>query len=77
MAAIKIENLTKKFDDFTAVDSVSLEIEEGELFGLLGPNDAGKTTIISILATLLKPSDGKAEVNGFSLHEQDNHCLRL
>ena len=71
MSAIKIENLTKRFDDFTAVDSVSLEIEEGELFGLLGPNGAGKTTIISILATLLKPSDGKAEVNGFSLHEQD------
>jgi len=71
MAAIKIENLTKKFDDFTAVDSVSLEIEEGELFGLLGPNGAGKTTIISILATLLKPSDGKAEINGFFLHEQD------
>ena len=68
MSAIKIENLTKRFDDFTAVDSVSLEIEEGELFGLLGPNGAGKTTIISILATLLKPSDGKAEVNGFSLH---------
>jgi ABC-2 type transport system ATP-binding protein len=71
MPAIEIKNLTKKFNSFTAVDSISLVIEEGELFGLLGPNGAGKTTIISMLATILKPTAGSASVNGFGLHEQD------
>ncbi|MFH1663459.1 MAG: ATP-binding cassette domain-containing protein, partial [archaeon] len=49
MPAIKVENLTKKFNGLTAVDSVSFEIKEGEIFGLLGPNGAGKTTTISML----------------------------
>jgi len=72
MPAISIKNLTKKFGDFTAVDSVSLDIGEGELFGLLGPNGAGKTTTISMLATLLTPTSGAASVGGFSINEQDN-----
>ena len=66
MNAIKVENLTKKFNGLTAVDSVSFEIKEGEIFGLLGPNGAGKTTTISMLSTMLKPSSGKAEVNGLA-----------
>ncbi len=62
MNAIEISSLTKKFNSFTAVDSVALEISEGEIFGLLGPNGAGKTTTISMLATILKPTSGKANV---------------
>jgi ABC-2 type transport system ATP-binding protein len=62
--AIKIENLTKRFEEVTAVDGLSLEIGWGELFGLLGPNGAGKTTVINVLSTLLEPTDGVAAVGG-------------
>ena len=62
--AIKVENLTKKFNDFTAVDNVSFNVKTGELFGLLGPNGAGKTTTINVLSTLLKPTSCSAEVAG-------------
>jgi len=73
MTAIKVENLTKKFKDVTAVDNISFEIKEGEVFGLLGPNGAGKTTTISMLATILKPTSGTAFVNGFEiLGKQDD-----
>ena len=64
---ISIKNLTKKFDKIVAVDNVSLDIKEGEVFGLLGQNGAGKTTIIHILATLLKPTSGTAEINGYDI----------
>lgn len=61
---IEIQNLTKKFDDFTAVDSLNLTIESGEFFGLLGPNGAGKTTTIGMLSTLLLPTAGEIRVDG-------------
>ncbi|WAI00487.1 ATP-binding cassette domain-containing protein [Methanogenium organophilum] len=64
MTAIHVENLTKRFDDFTAVDGISFTIERGEIFGLLGPNGAGKTTTISMLSTLLEPTTGRALING-------------
>ncbi len=67
MKAIKIKNLVKKFGEIIAVNNISLEIEEGEIFALLGPNGAGKTTTINILATLLKPTSGKAFVNGYDV----------
>lgn len=57
-AAIVIENLTKKYEDVTAVDGLSLVVDKGELFGLLGPNGAGKTTTINILCGLLEPTTG-------------------
>lgn len=60
--AIEVNSLTKKFGDFTAVDSINLHIKKGEIFGLLGPNGAGKTTTISMLATLLKPTAGDAKI---------------
>ncbi len=63
-SAITITNLTKQFDDITAVDNLSLEIGWGELFGILGPNGAGKSTAINILNTLLEPTDGSATVDG-------------
>jgi ABC-2 type transport system ATP-binding protein len=55
---------------FTAVDSVSLQIEQGEIFGLLGPNGAGKTTTIRMLCTLLEPTSGTARVNGYDIQKQ-------
>ena len=64
---IIIKNLTKKFDKIIAVDNVSLDIHEGEVFGLLGQNGAGKTTIIHMLATLLKPTSGTAQINGYDI----------
>ena len=67
MTAIHVENLTKQFGDFTAVDAVSFDIRKGEIFGLLGPNGAGKTTTISILSTLLKPTAGRAQVGGIDI----------
>lgn len=55
---IRIENLTKKYGKFTAVDNLSLEIKEGEIFGFVGPNGAGKTTTLKMISTLLKPTSG-------------------
>lgn len=63
-AAISIRGLTKRFGNLTAVDSVDLEIEKGELFGLLGLNGAGKSTLIKMLTTMLNPSAGSAMVWG-------------
>ncbi len=62
---ISVTNLVKKFKDFTAVDSISFEVEKGEIFAFLGPNGAGKSTTIKMLTTLLEPTSGKMKVNGF------------
>ena len=67
MDAIVINELTKKFKDFTAVDKLSLKVGEGELFGLLGVNGAGKTTTIRMLSCLSKPTSGTAELMGHSI----------
>ena len=67
MNAIKIENLTKRYKDLTAVDNLSLDIAEGELFSLLGVNGAGKTTTIKMLSCLSFPTSGDALVLGESI----------
>lgn len=67
MTAINIQNLTKRFGDHTAVDGLTLSIEEGELFALLGVNGAGKTTTIRMLTGLLPPDGGDAELLGSSI----------
>ena len=64
---IELRNLTKKFDQFTAVDHLNLTIEKGEFFGLLGPNGAVKTTTISLLSTLLLPTQGEILIDGQTL----------
>ena len=64
---ITIKNLVKQYDNLTAVDNLSLNIQDNEVFGLLGQNGAGKTTIIHMLATLLKPTSGTASVNGYDI----------
>jgi ABC-2 type transport system ATP-binding protein len=67
MASILVENLVKVFNGLRAVDGISFEVKEGELFGLLGPNGAGKTTTLNMLATLIRPTSGKAFVSGFDV----------
>ena len=56
---IQVQNLVKKFGDFTAVNDISFNVEAGEIFAFLGPNGAGKTTTIKMLTTLLNPTSGK------------------
>ena len=67
MTAITVSNLRKSFSNQTVLDGVDLVVEQGEIFALLGANGAGKTTVIKILATLLKSDDGAAEVYGFDV----------
>ena len=67
MDIIKTNNLTKKFNDLTAVDNISFSVKKGEIFGFLGPNGAGKTTTIKMLITLLNPTNGSAEIAGFDI----------
>ncbi len=67
MPAIKINGLTKYYDDFLAVDGISFEVNKGEVFGFLGPNGAGKTTTIRMLVGLSRPSNGTATVAGYSI----------
>jgi len=67
---IRIRNLIKRYERLTAVDDLTLDIHENEIFGLLGSNGAGKTTTIHMLATLLKPTSGTAAVNGFDIVSQ-------
>lgn len=64
---IVTEGLTKKFDDFLAVDQVNLQVPSGELLVLLGPNGAGKTTTVRMLTSLLKPSSGSAKIAGYDV----------
>ena len=73
---IELINLTKKYDNFTAVDNLNLTIETGEFFGLLGPNGAGKTTTISLLSTLLLPTEGKILINGQPLTRKNPELKR-
>ena len=68
--AISVDHLIKKFGGFTAVDSISFEVNKGEIFGFLGANGAGKTTAMRMLCGLSKPTDGKATVAGFDVYRQ-------
>lgn len=68
--AIKVENLTKKFGSFTAVDHISFQVEKGEIFGFLGANGAGKTTAMRMLCGLSKPTSGSGTIAGFDITTQ-------
>src|SRR5271170_6558769 len=72
MFDVEVENLTKRFGDFVAVDSLNFNVEHGEIFGLLGPNGAGKSTLIRMLTTLVPPTSGTARVNGFDISREAN-----
>jgi ABC-2 type transport system ATP-binding protein len=73
---IKTENLTKKFNTTLAVDHLTLEVNEGEVFGFLGPNGAGKTTTVRMLTSLIGPTEGTAVVNGFKVGAEDTEIRR-
>ncbi len=76
MTAIKIKGLTKRYGDFTAVDNISFDVQQGDLVGFLGVNGAGKTTTINMLSTLLKPDGGSAEICGEVLGKNDDAIRR-
>jgi ABC-2 type transport system ATP-binding protein len=74
--AIQTKNLSKSYDSKPALNKLNLTVNKGEVFGLLGHNGAGKTTTVSILTTLLDPSDGQAKVNGFDIVTQADKVRR-
>lgn len=75
MNSIEVKNLTKKFGKFTSVDSISFDVKEGEVFGFLGANGAGKSTTIKMLCGILEPTSGDAMVGGFSI-EKDSDMVK-
>jgi ABC-2 type transport system ATP-binding protein len=74
---LEVKNLTKRFGDFTAVNSISFSIDKGEVFGLVGPNGAGKTTTIKILTTLLPPTSGEAIIGGYNVVKNATKVRRI
>lgn len=77
MHDVEVENLSKYFGDFCAVNGLSFSVEHGEVFGLLGPNGAGKSTTLKMLATLLKPTAGSARIGGFDVVGEANSVRRI
>ncbi len=74
---IEVADLVKKYGDFTAVKGISFRVEEGHIWGLLGPNAAGKTTTMRILTGFLPATDGKAVVAGYDVFERPNEVKRI
>ena len=70
MPAIETQNLTRRFGDFTAVDKVSITVEKGEVFGFLGPNGSGKTTVIKMLTGILPITEGEAQIEELNVRTQ-------
>jgi ABC-2 type transport system ATP-binding protein len=70
MVAVKTVNLTRKFGNITAVNALNIQIEQGEIFGLVGPDGAGKTTTIRLLTAVLEPTDGQGWVNDYDIIKQ-------
>lgn len=77
MNAIETKNLTKVYKDFTAVNSLNLEIPDNTIFGMLGPNGAGKTTTIKMLTCLIQPTSGEATVGGYDIKKNPDEVRRL
>jgi ABC-2 type transport system ATP-binding protein len=75
-AMIEVQDLVKKFVDFTAVNQISFEVPAGKIFGFLGPNGAGKTTTIKMLTTILRPTSGKLRVDGHDPGREQNKVRR-
>lgn len=75
--AIDVRDLTRRFGTFTAVDSITFQVQKGEVFGFLGANGAGKTTAIKMLIGLLAPTSGQASVAGFDVRRQTEQVRRV
>jgi ABC-2 type transport system ATP-binding protein len=73
---IEVKNLTKRFKDFTAVNDVSFSVQHGEIFAFLGPNGAGKSTTIKMLTTLLHPTEGTIQLNGYDALTQKDEVRK-
>jgi ABC-2 type transport system ATP-binding protein len=73
---IDTENLTRKFGNLTAVDNVTLHVEEGEVFGFLGPNGAGKTTTVRMLCCLIGKTSGEAKIGDYTINTEED-CLKI
>jgi len=76
MPAIETDSLSKRFGDVVAVDDVSLQIDDGEVFGFLGPNGAGKSTTINMLLDFARPTDGSATVLGYDVREESQEIRK-
>jgi ABC-2 type transport system ATP-binding protein len=74
---ITVENLTRKFNDVTAVEKISFDIDESEIFGFLGPNGAGKTTTIRMLSTLIPPDSGKITIDGKDIRSSGGYIRQI
>jgi ABC-2 type transport system ATP-binding protein len=74
--AIDVRAITKRFENFTAVNEVSFAVADGEIFGLLGPNGAGKSTLIRMLTTLMKPTAGTAVIAGYDVVREEDQVRR-
>ena len=72
---LQVENLTKRYNGFTAVDHVSFEIGQGEIVGMIGPNGAGKTPTIQMLLSLLEPTEGKITIFGKDFSQNHEELL--
>lgn len=77
MNSITVQDLTKRFGRFTAVDRISFQVKRGEIFGFLGPNGAGKSTTIRMLCGILRPTSGKAAVGGHSISTQPESIKKI
>lgn len=73
---IEVQNITKKYNNFIAVDDVSFKIEEGEVVGFLGPNGAGKSTTMSMITGFIEPTSGKIIVNGYDINQKSKQAKR-
>ena len=73
---IELDQVVKQFAEHRAVDSISLKVEAGEIFGFLGPNGAGKTTSIRMVTGILPPSSGKVLIQGLDIQEYPIECKR-
>ena len=74
---IKIQNLTKQFGNFKAVDGLSLDIKPGEIFGFLGPNGAGKTTTVKVLSGIMRPTSGNVFISGLNMENDAESAKKV
>ena len=73
---IETKDLTRKFDNLTAVDNLTMQVKDGEVFGFLGPNGAGKTTTVRMLCCLIGKTSGEATIGNYSINKEDD-CLKI